>query len=578
MSLAPLNLIDAHPWQRVAFTTYAVSLSFFEAVILDRLVRGGGSQALILADIRGVRASLSEQGAQRVGKDYEVEPVAVEHGVFHPKLTVLAAPGECHLLVGSGNLTFGGWGGNCEILEHLHPGFAADAIADAAEFFELLPGTPRVRQSAGVQCAAIAAELRRSIEGWARSGDVRLVHNLNASIAQQIAQFAADMGGASRLAAMAPFWDGGDALHDLCSSLGLSEVFVHAHEHGCVEGTKAANWPRDCSSPVQAVRLELFDPQDKRRLHAKAFEILCKRGRIIVSGSANGTAAALGSGRNVEVCVARLQRERTTGWTYVPSHPPEPGALADEEENGDESSGVLRAVLEADQLTGEILTPQMSGAVSIFQVTAAGAELLAETTLSPEAAFSIAAPTLEERSWSGGRLVVRVCSADGRQADGFVSVASYADITRRAGLLGRRLFALLAGTETPSDVAAIMSWFHEDPDRLAAAAPISGIKGSGDHKKDDSDQLIPVAALNQHYVEGSVATMAHAVALQRNWSRFIDHILQAFRATRGPFGQSAAGGVATMMRMTTRRAPRVPSPTIRRSRNRSWYSRSCLRF
>lgn len=74
MSLAPLDLVSAHPWRRVAFTTYALSLSFFEAVILDALVRGGGREALILADVQGIRASLSEQGAHRVGKDYEVEP------------------------------------------------------------------------------------------------------------------------------------------------------------------------------------------------------------------------------------------------------------------------------------------------------------------------------------------------------------------------------------------------------------------------------------------------------------------------------------------------------------------------
>ena len=55
---------------------------------------------------------------------------------------------------------------------------------------------------------------------------------------------------------------------------------------------------------------------------------------------------------------------------------------------------------------------------------------------------------------------------NGRQAEGFVSVASFADITRRAGVIGRRLFAVLAGTETPEDVAAIMSWFYEDPQRL----------------------------------------------------------------------------------------------------------------
>ena len=121
VTLAPLDLVSAHPWRRVAFTTYALSLSFFEAVILDALVRGGGREAIIFADVQGVRASLSEQGARRVGKDYEVEPVAVSGGVFHPKLSVFCAAEECHLLVGSGNLTFGGWGGNCEVLEHLHP-------------------------------------------------------------------------------------------------------------------------------------------------------------------------------------------------------------------------------------------------------------------------------------------------------------------------------------------------------------------------------------------------------------------------------------------------------------------------
>jgi hypothetical protein len=63
-------------------------------IVLDRLIRGGGRQAMILADVEGVRASLSEQGAQRVGKDYEVEPVAVTSGVFHPKvLRLLGARG-----------------------------------------------------------------------------------------------------------------------------------------------------------------------------------------------------------------------------------------------------------------------------------------------------------------------------------------------------------------------------------------------------------------------------------------------------------------------------------------------------
>jgi hypothetical protein len=92
VSLAPLDLVSADVWHRVTFTTYALSLSFFEVIVLDRLIRGGGRQAMILADVEGVRASLSEQGAQRVGKDYEVEPVAVTSGVFHPKVSVFSGP------------------------------------------------------------------------------------------------------------------------------------------------------------------------------------------------------------------------------------------------------------------------------------------------------------------------------------------------------------------------------------------------------------------------------------------------------------------------------------------------------
>ncbi|MER9758028.1 hypothetical protein NKJ46_32415 [Mesorhizobium sp. M0166] len=150
-----------------------MSLSFFEAVLLDALVRGGGREALILADIEGVRAGLSEQGARRVGRDYEVEPISVASGVFHPKLSALVADGECHLLVGSGNLTFNGWGGNLEVVEHLHPGFAADAIDDAASFFELLALADNIRHGAADHCQAVANDLRRSTRGRARNGDMR---------------------------------------------------------------------------------------------------------------------------------------------------------------------------------------------------------------------------------------------------------------------------------------------------------------------------------------------------------------------------------------------------------------------
>jgi len=56
MSLAPLDLVSADAWHRMTFTTYALSVSFFEAISLGRLIRGGGRQALILADVESVSA------------------------------------------------------------------------------------------------------------------------------------------------------------------------------------------------------------------------------------------------------------------------------------------------------------------------------------------------------------------------------------------------------------------------------------------------------------------------------------------------------------------------------------------
>lgn len=397
MNLAPLDLVSAHPWQRVTFTTYALSLSFFEAVILDALVRGGGRQALILADVQGVRASLSEQGAQRVGKDYGVEPVTVSSGVFHPKISVLSGTDECHLLVGSGNLTFGGWGGNCEVLEHLHPDFAADAIADAADFFELMSVTQRVRHGASEHCDATAAELRHSVQGKSRNGDVRLFHNLDRSISEQLVQLVDDLGGATQMLVAAPFWDHGTAIHNLCQAIGLDHVFIHAHAFGTVEGTAGSNWPVACRSKIHPIRLEVLDAQGDRRLHAKAFEIMCKRGRVLVSGSPNGTTAALGRDQNVEACVVRIQRERMVGWKFIPSEAPEPQAALDADSDDEEQRrGVLRAVLDADEVQGEVLTPAMSGIVSVFHVSTLGPELLAQTSLSADGRFQSALRCLKK--------------------------------------------------------------------------------------------------------------------------------------------------------------------------------------
>jgi hypothetical protein len=213
-----------------------------------------------------------------------------------------------------------------------------------------------------------------------------------------------------------------------------------------------------------------------------------------------------------------------------------------EPENDPEVSGVLRAVLEGDRILGQVLKPAMSGAVLVFQVSTEGAEKLGETILRPDASFGLIAPGLEVQSWRGSRLVLRVQSADGRWAEGFISVAAFAEITRRAGALAPRLLAVLAGTETPADVAAIMSWFHEDPCRLAGAMPMRiGGGAGGDEEDNKRGRMIAVGELNSSYAAAIAASTGEEVSGVGSWRRFMEHLFASFRERRSPFGRATAG-------------------------------------
>lgn len=205
--LNPLDLVRAAPWSNVLFTTYALSLSFFEAVVVDALVRGGAKNPLILSDTEGIRAGLSERGARLVGRDYELVPVERTGGVFHPKLTGFLTADDAHLLIGSGNLTFGGWGGNCELIEHLHPSFAPEAVIDAADFLELLQADERIRLPEVERLSTFADGLRKTASGRSGTGRIRLIHNAGDTIANRLRQEAEELGGAERICFASAFYD-----------------------------------------------------------------------------------------------------------------------------------------------------------------------------------------------------------------------------------------------------------------------------------------------------------------------------------------------------------------------------------
>ena len=66
------DIIGSHGWSTAFFTTYSLSLSFFEAVVLHALRQAGVRTTSIAVDLDGYRSTLGERGAADAGRTYDL--------------------------------------------------------------------------------------------------------------------------------------------------------------------------------------------------------------------------------------------------------------------------------------------------------------------------------------------------------------------------------------------------------------------------------------------------------------------------------------------------------------------------
>lgn len=538
-ALSQLDLIQSHRWSRLLFTTYALSLSFFEAVILDRVLRQQIRSCTVLADVSGIRASMDEIGSTSAGKTYDLEPVAVKNGCFHPKLLALLSGDEVALAITSGNLTFGGWGSNLECIEYLHPSFASNAFNDTAEFLELLATSERVTHEARNECLEVAGLLRAGAAKFAPSPRLRVLHSLRRSILDQIEEFASDLGGASQLVIASPFFDN-IAVPTICKRLKVEYAHLHAHDGGTVLGSAGSNWPGVSSERCRAIRLTQLTEKTARLLHAKMYEIVCRRGRIVVSGSPNATNAALSFERNVELCVARISQSRTP-WHFVSAKPPErtaPLEVDPLEDDDQEIAAVLRAALEGANLTGRVIGTFPAGDVTAYKRAGLIWNELCTTSVRRDGNFGFTVPA-GWQTFQTGQSILRLRHSSGLIAQGFVSLPDLREISQRLGASAPHFFSILEGRETPADVAAILDYIYQNPDWLPKNEAIdeSTLSGNGWARGDgpvDLNELLngPQVAHRDH---GQRRGDWHA------WQNFMQDILAAFSRPGGALVPGRSG-------------------------------------
>lgn len=115
-SISLLQVIKTGGFEASLMTTFNSTLSFYEDVVLRKLIAAGSRYNVVLMDrAQCARAFATPSLRPRLaGASYTLAPIGAP-GAFHPKLCILTGRKRSMLLVGSHNLTLSGFGFNREV-------------------------------------------------------------------------------------------------------------------------------------------------------------------------------------------------------------------------------------------------------------------------------------------------------------------------------------------------------------------------------------------------------------------------------------------------------------------------------
>jgi hypothetical protein len=452
------DILSYAAWNQALFTTYMLSLGYFESEVLRSLLRTGCTDIQVVVDAEGYRASLLERRSARVGLEYRLIPAALPHGVFHAKCIYLAGDDEDLLLIGSGNVTFGGHGRNAEVFEALRSNEVPGAFEEFARFLGSLGARNDIlfaRKEWIHDFAERAMQAARRSGVTARDTDVRLVHSLDSPVDRQLPDLLAHYGSCTRGTVMSPYHDpDGFSVRRLLAAVNVprGRVAVTGDTTSPFPFAVAANWER----PVEPVRLRA---PEKRFVHAKWYEFETAAGRVLLTGSINATRKALTTTDNVELGVLRLPNanEKTPEW--------EPAAIPAFAAQKQMPSGLGRHEIvyasfhrtEPDRLHGHLITLQPVAAVWGGRLVDADGDALAFTVdVSENGQFALQDQGLE--AFSQRSAVQMILTNGDRQARGWVQNDMLLGTGARRRLTAGALSRLIRREASDDDIQALLDY------------------------------------------------------------------------------------------------------------------------
>ena len=297
--------------------THNIDFVFVQTVVLSAFRRCGYPTITVFADSGCAAETFSQQKAvlTDLGVRYRVVPVAMGSGFrFHPKAVLLTGAERGTLLVGSGNLTFGGWRENGEVWTHF------ESETDGSGPFRAFRGYLADVIKRVVLPEAVEREVEEAFDpgtkSWlsADSGDdagalVGRVGSGPPLLGQMVT--AGGEGPVDELLVCAPYFDNdGVALQHLVASVGARRATVL-----CQAGRTALHeraWkPNAAKTTLRGIDFRREGSAEQERsafVHAKFYGLRRADDVVVLAGSANCSRAALTVGGNVgnaELMVAR---------------------------------------------------------------------------------------------------------------------------------------------------------------------------------------------------------------------------------------------------------------------------------
>lgn len=320
------DLLKAVKPERALFTTFTLSLSWFEAFCLPVLKLGACEQIDLLVDSREANKLNEETSSVYAGNAFRIIPVHMsKSGIFHPKIAYLQGEQDDTLVIGSGNLTHPGQGGNLEVIDAVnakeHP-HVFEEFAEFAKLFTKRPGLAAASMKALTYYATRAQTAAKRASGFARerARSAWFIHTLSDPAQSQLALLAQEqLDSPVELTVLSPYHTpSGAAIKALAESCGVSRSRVGLrveYRAGAKEELLVSPFEKNAKEKPKRLSYVVAETGlTPRFAHAKCFEVKGSDGYLVMTGSVNATWQSLCETRNVEVALVRRLAQSPFKW------------------------------------------------------------------------------------------------------------------------------------------------------------------------------------------------------------------------------------------------------------------------